>query len=73
MTTTFATLDSRKRLNLASFARSEVYILTAEPNGRIVLEPASVVSDIDRAIEASPAIMAALTRDNEGSGTYIDE
>jgi hypothetical protein len=73
MTTTFATLDNRKRLNLAQFARSDVYLITTEPNGRITLEPARVISDVDQDIQSSPEILAALARDNDETGTYIDE
>ena len=58
--TTFAQLDSRKRLNLAPFAKSEFYLITAESNGRITLEPANVVSQIEQSAKENPEIMAAL-------------
>lgn len=56
--TTIAQLDSRKRLNLAPYSPSDIYIVTAEPNGRITLEPASVVSKFEQDVLSNPAIMA---------------
>lgn len=43
MTGTRIKLDSRKRVNLAAVAQAEFYIMTAEPSGRIILDPAVVV------------------------------
>jgi U3 small nucleolar ribonucleoprotein component len=43
--TTFSTLDSRKRLNLASIATRDSYRVTREENGTIILEPAVVLSE----------------------------
>jgi hypothetical protein len=57
---TVTILDSRKRLNLAPFATSNVYLLTAEEDGRILLEPADVVSRIEKAALSNPEIVAAL-------------
>ncbi len=72
-TNNFATLDSRDRLNLAGRATSKVYLIHEEPNGRIILEPASVVSNVEQRILANARIMAALERNRDGSATVIDE
>lgn len=69
----FATLDSRDRLNLAGRAISKVYLIQEEPNGRIILDPASVVSHIEQRILANSQIVAALERSRDGSATVIDE
>ena len=38
-------LDGRRRVSLASFNPvSDLYLIVVDPSGRIVLEPASVVS-----------------------------
>ncbi len=39
------TLDSRKRANLASVADHDHYVMTREPSGRIVLDPAVVLTE----------------------------
>lgn len=45
MTTTFMTLDSRKRISLAAFSPRETYKVTTEASGRILLEPAAVFTE----------------------------
>jgi hypothetical protein len=57
---TIAQLDSRKRLNLAPYATSDIYLVTTEPNGRITLEPATVVSKIEQAVLSNPKIVDAV-------------
>lgn len=57
---TFAHLDNRKRINLSQFATSDIYLISTEPNGRITLEPAEVVSQLERDVQANPAAMAAI-------------
>ncbi|MEO5536034.1 MAG: hypothetical protein ABIR17_12995 [Pseudolysinimonas sp.] len=62
MTTPAATLvqtDSRKRVSLAGrVAPGAYYLVTTDPNGRITLEPAEVVSKLERDVLANPRIMA---------------
>jgi len=50
---TYAELDSRKRLNLAKIATSDSYIVTTEANGRIVLDPAVVMTKAEAALIAN--------------------
>lgn len=69
----FATLDSRDRLNLAGRATSRVYLIQEEPNGRIILEPASVVSNVEQRMLANPQIVDALRRHQEGTAVIIEE
>lgn len=71
--TSFATLDSRDRLNLAGRATSKVYIIREEPNGRIILEPASVVSNLEQRVLANPRIVDALKRNQHGTAHVIEE
>ena len=58
--TTFTTLDSRKRLNLASIATRDSYRLTREENGRIILEPAVVLSEDELSVLQNPDLRAAV-------------
>jgi len=46
----YAELDSRKRISLAKIATSNSYIVTAEANGRIVLDPAVVMTKTEAAL-----------------------
>lgn len=57
-TASFVTLDSRKRLNLASFAPRESYKITAEKSGRIVLEPAVVLTEDELAVLSDTKTLA---------------
>lgn len=58
--TNFAQLDNRKRLNLASVAKSDLYLITAEPSGRIILEPATIVSQLEQDFLSNPEALAAV-------------
>lgn len=49
-TTTFAQLDVRKRISLAKFSPPASYVMTVEPSGRIVLEPAVMLTEDDVAV-----------------------
>lgn len=49
MLSTFTTLDSRKRINLASIATRESYTVTREASGRIILDPAVVLTEVELA------------------------
>ncbi len=71
--TNFATLDSRDRLNLAGRATSKVYLIHEEANGRIILEPASVVSTLEQRARANPAIMSALVESRDGTAPIIED
>ena len=71
--TTFAQLDNRKRLNLASVAKSDLYLITAEPSGRIILEPASVVSQLERDVLSSQKIMAEVAAYHADPSDLIEE
>ena len=50
MSSTFMTLDSRKRINLASIATRTEYKVTREPNGRIILDPAVILTEDELAV-----------------------
>ncbi|MGL4339627.1 MAG: hypothetical protein ACRCSP_04285 [Rhodoglobus sp.] len=55
---TITQLDGRKRLNLAPYSPHDLYIVTVEPSGRIILEPADVISKLERRVLDNPKIMA---------------
>lgn len=72
-TTTFVQLDNRRRVNLASVATSDLYTITVEPSGRIILEPASVVSNIEQDFRSNPEAMAAVAAFRANPESLVDE
>lgn len=68
-TTTFTQLDARKRVTLGNAATSTQYLMTVEDSGRIVLDPAVVMTQVERDYlentEAREAVARALSRPNE--------
>lgn len=70
---TIAHLDSRKRLNLAPFAKSDIYLVTTEPSGRITLEPAVVLSQLEQAALANPAIIEAVNAYHADPSDVVEE
>ena len=60
MSSTFMSLDSRKRINLASIATRDAYKVTREPSGRIVLDPAVVLTEDELAVLSDPVTRAAV-------------
>lgn len=73
MTTTIAQLDSRKRLALASFNPTNIYLVTTEPNGRIILEPADVVSRLERDVLNNPRIIAEVASYHQDPSDVVIE
>lgn len=65
MTGTYAQLDGRKRINLSSVATSTHYQLTVEPSGRIILEPARMMTEVEAAYLESPELRAAVADSKE--------
>jgi hypothetical protein len=58
-TSTLVQTDSRKRVSLAgSVPPGAYYLVTTEPNGRITLEPAEVISKLERDVLSNARIMA---------------
>jgi hypothetical protein len=57
-----ATLDSRKRINLASIATRENYLVTREPSGRIILDPAVVLTESELEVLNDPEIRASMEK-----------
>lgn len=59
MSSTYMTLDSRKRLNLATIATRNSYRVTREDSGRIILDPAIVLTEDELAALNDPETRAA--------------
>lgn len=55
-TPVYVALDSRKPVSLARFAAAAAYVVTAEANGRIILEPAVAMTRSEAALFADPQI-----------------
>lgn len=63
----FMTLDSRKRLNLATIATRDSYSVTREANGRIILEPAVVLTEDELRALQGPETRAAVAKARENA------
>lgn len=61
-TSSFVTLDSRRRVNLATVADHTEYKMTREPNGRIILEPAVVLTEDELTVLSDRSVWDAATR-----------
>ena len=59
MSSTFMTLDSRKRLNLATLSPRDAYVVTREKSGRIILDPAVVLTEDELAVLNNTALLTA--------------
>ena len=71
--TTIAQLDSRKRLNLAPYSPADLYIVSTEPGGRIILEPAAVISRLEQDVLSNPQIMAEVAGYHADPTDLIEE
>lgn len=61
-TTTFAQLDSRKRVTLGNLTTATQFIMTVEDNGRIILDPAVVMTQVERDYLENSEARAAVER-----------
>lgn len=57
-------VDARKRISLGSYAHHDQYIVTEEEGGRLILEPAVVLSVAERNFLADPILRNALDQVN---------
>jgi hypothetical protein len=64
MTQTLIQVDTRKRISLGSLAHHDQYLVTEEEDGRIILEPAVVLTVAERNFLSDPTLTAALERAN---------
>lgn len=53
--TTFVELDDRKRAALGRLADHQGYLVSKDKKGRILLEPASVITETERRLLEDPA------------------
>ncbi len=69
MTTHFVELQDRKRANLARIAKHDAYLVREEPDGTLVWEPATVITEAERKLLQDAALIASIehTRQNPGS------
>lgn len=54
-------LDGRKRVSLGRYATSDTYILEVGPGGRLILEPAEVMTAAERRALDSAALRNQVT------------
>ena len=59
---TLAVLDGRKRVNLAAFATTDTYLISRGDHGRIILDPAVVMTQEERDLLDDPALRASVER-----------
>ncbi len=55
-------LDGRKRVNLAAFATTDTYLISRGDHGRIILDPAVVMTQEERDLLDDPSIRASVER-----------
>ncbi len=69
--TTIAQLDTRGRLSLGRMATSETYVVTVETGGRIILDPAVVVTRAEERLLSDEGlrVRVAAAMDNPGPGS----
>lgn len=56
MATQLLQLDTRKRVSLAKIATADNYIATTEASGRIILDPAVVMTEVEASLMADPEL-----------------
>lgn len=68
MSAQFAQLDTRKRVSLAKIATADSYMITAEPSGRIILEPAVVMTQTEAQLMADGALRERVAQREAADG-----
>lgn len=59
---TLAILDARKRVSLAAFATTDTYLITRGEHGRIILDPAVVLTAEEHALLEDAGMRASVAR-----------
>lgn len=60
MTSHYVELHDRKRANLAKIAKHDAYLVHEEPDGTLIWEPATVITEAERALLHDAALMARI-------------
>lgn len=61
MTAEFITLQDRKRANLGRVARFDSYLVHEEPDGTLIWEPASVITESERKLLQNTALVEEIS------------
>jgi len=69
---TYAELDTRRRISLAKIATSDSYLVTVEANGRILLDPAVVMTKTEVALIADGALQQQVAASLSDPGELYD-
>jgi hypothetical protein len=59
---TLARLDGRKRVSLSAFATTDTYLITRGDHGRIILDPAVVLTAEEHALLEDAGVRASVER-----------
>jgi hypothetical protein len=62
MTVHYVELQDRKRANLAHIAKHDAYLVREEPDGTLIWEPATVITQAERRLLQDAALVAQVTR-----------
>ena len=65
MRTEFVTLQERKRSNLARIARYDSYLVTEHPDGTLVWEPASVITETEKRLLQNADLLAEIAANRQ--------
>lgn len=58
MTVHYVELQDRKRANLARIAKHDAYLVREEPDGTLIWEPATVITEAERRLLQDAALVA---------------
>lgn len=62
MTVHYVELQDRKRANLARIAKHDAYLVREEPDGTLIWEPATVITQAERRLLQDAALVAQVSR-----------
>ena len=67
---TLAILDGRKRVSLAAFATTDTYLITTGSHGRIILDPAVILTAEEHALWEDAGVRASVDRSRAQEGEH---
>lgn len=65
----YVELQDRKRANLARIAKHDAYLVREEPDGTLIWEPATVITESERKLLQDEQLMAEIAESREKPGT----
>lgn len=66
-------VGEERLLQPLAVAKSDLYLITAEPSGRIILEPATIVSQLERDFLSNSEALAAVDAYRSDPGRLVSD